>query len=217
MTQTTERSRITSLAALRELFGSPSERAVKKELGQLDAHCRAFIERSPFALLGTAGAEGRCDVSPKGDQPGFAVVLDSTTLAIPDRPGNKRFDSLHNILQNPHVGLLFLIPGTDETLRVNGTAELVLDDELLDRLAVDGKRPTLAIVVSVEEAFLHCGRALLRASLWDPSGYVDRGELPSLARMISDQTRPADRSSAEHERVVAEAEARTAESYRCLY
>ena len=128
-----------------------------------------------------------------------------------------RISELQNILQNPHVGLLFLIPGMDETLRVNGSAVLVQDDDLLGKLAVDGKPPQLAIVVHVEEAFLHCGRSSLRAQVWDPTRYMARDEMPSLSRMIADQTRPTDRAQAEHERVVQEGEARTAESYRCLY
>jgi PPOX class probable FMN-dependent enzyme len=217
MTQTVGRHRLTSIAELRELLGSPNERAVRKQLGALDAHCRAFIEHSPFMLLGTSGTDGRCDVSPKGDRPGFVLIEDDATVVIPDRPGNKRFDSLQNILANPHVGLLFLIPGMDETLRVNGTATLVRDEELLQRLAMDGKPPVLAIVVHVEEAFLHCGRSSLRAQVWDPSRQMSRDELPSLSRMIEDQTRPAERAPAEHERIVHAAEARTAEAYRCLY
>jgi uncharacterized protein len=212
MIQATERRRITDPGALRELVGTPSERAVKKQLAAFDRHCRAFIERSPFVLLGTAGAEGRCDVSPKGDRPGFVLVLDDTTLVIPDRPGNKRLDSLQNILTNPRVGLLFMIPGMDETLRVNGSAELVLDEDLLERLAVDGKRPLLAIVVHVEETFLHCARSFLRAQLWSPEQYISRDQMPSLARMITDQTSPG-----ENELAVSDAERRIAASYRCLY
>lgn len=217
MTQTVGQRALTSIAELRELVGSPTERAVRKQLAALDAHCRAFIERSPFMLLGTSGTGGRCDVSPKGDRPGFVLIDDDTTVVIPDRPGNKRFDSLQNILQNPHVGLLFLIPGMDETLRVNGTATLVRDEDLLQRLAMDGKLPVLAIVVHVEEAFLHCGRSSLRAQVWDSSRWMSRAEMPSLSRIIADQTRPADRGQAEHERLIQEQEARTAESYRCLY
>jgi PPOX class probable FMN-dependent enzyme len=217
MTQAAERQRITSIDTLRELVGVPSERAVKKQLAALDQHCTAFIQRSPFMLLGTSSADGRCDVSPKGDQPGFVLVEDSGTLVIPDRPGNRRFDSLQNILSNPHVGLLFLIPGMDETLRVNGTAELVRDPLLLERLAVDGKQPLLAIVVKVEEAFLHCGKSSLRSSVWDPAAYMPRAQLPSLSRMIADQVRPAGRDEAEHARYVDEAERATAEAYRCLY
>jgi uncharacterized protein len=209
-----QRRRVTDLASLRELVGTPSERAVKKQLAALDVHAQAFIARSPFVLLGTSGPDGRCDVSPKGDQPGFTLVLDSTTLVIPDRPGNRRLDSLQNILANPHVGLLFLIPGMDETLRVNGTAELVLDDELLERLQVGDKRPLLGILVHVEEAFLHCARSFLRAGLWDASRFMPRSELPSLARMITDQTRAPD---ADYEQLVAKNEASIAEAYRCLY
>jgi uncharacterized protein len=217
MTQTVGRRRLTTIAELREMVGSPSERAVRKQLAALDAHCRAFIEHSPFMLLGTSGLDGRCDVSPKGDRPGFVLIEDDSTVVIPDRPGNKRFDSLQNILHNPHVGLLFLIPGMDETLRVNGSAELVQDEDLLPRLAIDGKVPVLAIVVHVDEAFLHCGRSSLRAQVWDPTRVFSRAELPSLARMIADQTRPAERDQAEHERLVKAAEATTAEAYRCLY
>ncbi len=217
MTQTVGRRRLTSISELRELVGSPSERAVRKQLAFLDAHCRAFVEHSPFMLLGTSALDGRCDVSPKGDQPGFVLVEDDTTLVIPDRPGNKRFDSLQNILQNPHVGLLFLIPGMDETLRVNGSAALVRDEDLLQRLAVDGKPPLLAIVVNVQEAFLHCGKSSLRAQVWDATRHVRRTTLPSLSRMIADQTRPTDRPQIEHERVIEAAEAQTAQAYRCLY
>jgi PPOX class probable FMN-dependent enzyme len=217
MTQTVGRRQLTSIAQLRELVGAPNERAVRKQLAALDVHCRAFIDRSPFMLLGTAGRDGRCDVSPKGDRAGFVLVDDDTTLLIPDRPGNKRFDSLQNILDNPHVGLLFLVPGMDETLRVNGTATLVQDEDVLQRLAIDGKLPVLAIVVHVEEAFLHCGRSSLRAQVWDPSHYIQREDMPSLSRMIADQTRPAERDQAEHERIIQDGEASTAVSYRCLY
>ena len=182
-----------------------------------DHRCRGVIARSPFLTMATSGSDGRCDVSPKGDQPGFVAVLDDSTLAIPDRPGNKRFDSLQNIMSNPHVGLLFLIPGMDETLRVNGTAELVRDRELLDQLSMNGKPPLLAIVVQVQEAFLHCGRCSLRSQIWAPEKYMARDELPSLARMISDQMRPAGRSESEHLEIVHAAEKHLAESYRCLY
>jgi hypothetical protein len=217
MVQTPARERIADKQTLRELVGTPSERAVKKQLAALDPHCMAFIKHAPFMLLGTANADGRCDVSPKGDRPGFVEILNEHTIVIPDRPGNKRLDSLQNILANPHVGLLFLIPGMDETLRVNGTAELVRDDDLLERMAIDGMRPLLGILVHVEEAFLHCGRSFLRAHLWEPEHYMARGEMPSLARMITDQTRAPGDSDADYERTVSNAEQHTAESYRCLY
>jgi PPOX class probable FMN-dependent enzyme len=208
---------ITSLSELRELVGEPSERARLKQLPALDAHCRAFIARSPFLLLGTANAAGTCDVSPKGDAPGFVPVLDATTLVIPDRPGNRRFDSLQNILENPHVGLLFLIPGMDETLRVNGIARLTRDPSVLDLMAVGGKQPLLGILVNVQECFLHCARSFLRAQLWDPSQFMQRDDMPSLTRMIQDQIRSTEQTDAEHERLVVEGERRTRDSYSCLY
>ncbi len=207
------RDLVMSEQELRELFGEPSEVALKKEKPALNETMRAFIAASPFVVLATSSPDGRCDVSPKGDRAGFVAVLDDATLAIPDRPGNRRLDSLQNILANPHVGLLFLIPGMDETLRVNGSAEIVLDDDLLDRFAVDGKRPLLAIVVHVEETFLHCARSFLRAHLWDPGRFMPRAEMPSLARMIADQTSAA----TDRERVVSDAEQAIGEAYRCLY
>lgn len=211
------RNVVTSKEALREIYGEPTELVIKKQLSELDRHAQTFITCSPFALLGTSGVSGRCDVSPKGDGPGFARILDAKTLVIPDRRGNRRIDTLQNIIDNPHVGLLFLIPGVDETLRVNGSAILVRDDELLAALAVEGSRPNVAIVVTVEECFFHCPKAFLRAQLWDPESYLPRESLPSLSRMILDQTRPADRTDAEHERLIAEREAASVEGNKCLY
>jgi uncharacterized protein len=195
---------------LRELVGYPSEVAVRKQLSTLDSHCTAFIARSPFLLLGTSSASGNCDVSPKGDLPGFVLVLDERTLVIPDRPGNRRIDSLSNITDNSRVGLLFLIPGVEETLRVNGRAVLSRAPDLLDRTAMNGKRPVLAIVVHVEEAFLHCARSFKRARLWDAEHRIKRSELPSLAAMIMDQAQPT-------ECTLDELEARVEDSNRNLY
>ena len=209
-----EAGAVRTAAELRAVLGEPTERAVQKQLAALDKHCRAFIARSPFLVLSTANAAGGCDASPKGDRPGFVLVLDDHTLVIPDRPGNRRADSLLNILQNPHVGLLFLIPGMGETLRVNGSASLVRDQALLERLAVDGKKPQLAIVVKVEECYLHCAKALLRSQLWDPARFMPRGEMPSLAQMIQDQIRPPGRSDEEHARMVEEHARGTEEAYR---
>ena len=209
--------RITSVEQLREQVGAPRQRSLDKQLAHLDPHCKAFIERAPFMLLGTSGSDGRCDVSPKGDGPGFVRILDEHTLAIPDRPGNKRFDSLSNILDNPHVGLLFIVPGLDETVRVDGTAELLQDPELLQTLAVEGKPPLLAIVVHVEEAYLHCARSFLRGKIWDQTRFVAKQDWPTISRVIADQTRPAGRSDAEHEALIAENDAATRESYSCLY
>ncbi|OGK89210.1 MAG: hypothetical protein A2X50_08885 [Candidatus Rokubacteria bacterium GWF2_70_14] len=142
--------------------------------------------------MATADAQGRCDVSPKGDAPGFVHVLDDTHLAIPDRPGNKRLDGMRNLVANPRVGLIFLVPGMEETLRVNGRASIVRDDDLLERLSAQGKRPRLAVVVEVEECFLHCAKAMKRSGLWEPARWPDRSGLPSAAQIFLDHARPAD-------------------------
>lgn len=178
---------VTDEQHLRALLGTPSEVAVKKQIARLDEHCRAFIAHAPFMALATAGADGRCDVSPKGDPAGFVRVLDDTHLVIPDRPGNKRLDGMRNILANPHVGLLFLVPARGETLRVNGRACITRDAGLLATLAVDGKVPSLAIGVEVEEVFLHCAKAFKRSGLWEPARWPDIGGLSSSAKMFHDQ------------------------------
>jgi hypothetical protein len=185
----TSGKRIRSLEALRALHDAPSDIVRRKTIDRLDAHCRSFIARSPFLLLGTARRDGRADVSPRGDPPGFVKVLDDTTLLIPDRPGNNLLDSLANIVENPEVGLLFLVPGFDETLRVNGAAEISIDPQDLARLEVEGKRPKLALRVAVREAFLHCAKSFRRARLWDPAARVERGALPSLGRMVMEMAR----------------------------
>ena len=178
---------VTSLDDLRAMLGTPSEIALKKEIRALDAHCRDIIAHAPFMVLGTSGADGRCDVSPKGDPAGFVRVLDDTHLAIPDRPGNKRLDGMRNLLHNPHVGLIFLIPGREDTLRVNGRACIVRDEEILAPLAVQGKRPKVAIGVEIEECFLHCAKAFKRSGLWDQSRWPDVAGLPSMAKILWEQ------------------------------
>lgn len=178
--------------ALREIMGTPMELAVRKQLGKLDRYAREFIARSPFLCIGTADASGKADVSPRGDPPGFVQVLDDHTLIIPDRPGNNRLDTMGNIMANPHVGLLFMIPGFEDTLRVNGRATIVNDPAVLERAAVNGKAPKVAIRVAVDEAFLHCAKAFKRSKLWDPAARVDRKAMPSLAQMILEQTAPAE-------------------------
>jgi PPOX class probable FMN-dependent enzyme len=180
---------------LRALFPSVSELARLKQLDRLDQHCRNFIARSPFLVIGSTRAAssqsgGGTDVSPRGDAPGFVQVVDDTTLIIPDRPGNNRLDTMSNLVHEPDVGLIFFIPGIDETLRVNGTASLTQDEALLARAEVNGKRPKLAIRVAVREAFLHCGKALKRSRLWQQDYRVDPKTFPSLGRMIVDQVRP---------------------------
>ncbi len=174
-------------AALRELLGDPMEIAIKKALPKLDKYARAFIERASFLTLGTASANGRADVSPRGDQPAFVLVLDDSTLFIPERPGNKRYDTLTNIIDNPEVGILFFVPGFEDMLRVNGRAVLVVDDDLLERCSVKGKAPKIGIKVEIEEAFLHCAKAIRRARLWDAAMHFDRSELPSLGKIILEQ------------------------------
>ncbi|MBI2207387.1 MAG: pyridoxamine 5'-phosphate oxidase family protein [Candidatus Rokubacteria bacterium] len=181
---------VTSLDELRAMLGEPSELALRKQLDRLDEHCRTFLAKAPFALLATSDREGRLDVSPKGDPAGFALVLDDTHLVIPDRPGNKRLDGMRNILANPHIGLLFLVPGKDETLRINGRASILRDAELLERMSVDGKRPQLAIGVEIEEVFFHCAKAFRRSGLWKPDKWPDIAALPGPARVFFDQTKP---------------------------
>jgi len=201
---------VTSPDELRALLGEVSEGARKKELAALDHYHQAFIERSPFALLATAGAGGRCDVSPRGDAPGFARVHASGALLLPERPGNRRADSLLNILANPHVGLLFLVPGWEETLRVNGRARIIRDADVLDQFAVNGRRPLLAIAVDVEECFFHCARSFKRANLWDTEHWIARDTLPSLSCMVLEQAEITTVT-------VAQAEAGLAKSYAELY
>ena len=164
--------------SLRASYGQPSEPARLKTLSKLDTHCRRFIALSPFLCLGTQGPNG-ADVSPRGDKPGFVLVLDDSTFAIPDWRGNNRIDSLTNIISNPQVGLLFLIPGVEETLRVNGVAQVSMNPELLARWETNGNHPKSALVVTVKEAFLHCGKALIRSQLWRNDAKLDRAELPS--------------------------------------
>ncbi|SDO22083.1 hypothetical protein SAMN04488053_10921 [Alkalicoccus daliensis] len=175
---------IQSKAELRELLGEPSELAQNKVIDRLDEHCRNFIAQSPFVLLGTSGISGRGDVSPRGDAPGFVKVVNEKHLVIPERPGNKRVDSLQNILENPQVGLLFFIPGLGETLRINGKAVILKDPELLETMAVNKKVPLLGIGVEAEECFIHCAKAFKRSQLWEPESWPEKAALPSAARMI---------------------------------
>ena len=180
---------VTTREELRAMFGAPHERAVKKDRGRLDAHTREFIARSPFLLLATASREGRCDVSPKGDAPGFVLVLDDSHLVIPDRLGNNRIDGHLNIVDNPHVGMIFLIPGREDTLRINGRACVVRDAEILARLEAQGKRPKVAVGVEIEECFLHCAKAFKRSGLWEPERWPDLAGLASPAQMLFDHTK----------------------------
>lgn len=179
---------INSEEELRRLYPATHDLALQKFQQELGSHAQAFIRRSPFLCLGTQDLNGRADVSPRGDPPGFVRILDSSTLAIPDRPGNNRLDSLSNIIENPAVGLLFMVPGFDDTLRVNGSAHIVDDPALLESMQVNNRLPTLAIVVQVREVFLHCAKALRRSRIWDPAHHQDRSQMPSLIKMILDET-----------------------------
>jgi uncharacterized protein len=177
---------VRSESELREIYGLPSARAVAKETDTITDDCRAFIAHSPFLVMGTAGADGTCDVSPKGDAPGFVRVVDERRLIVPDRIGNNRIDGLRNIVENGHVALMFFIPGREDMLRVNGRATIVRDDALLEALAVEGKRPRTAVLVDVEQCFLHCARAAKRSGLWQPERWPDATEVRSISRVIWD-------------------------------
>ncbi len=173
--------------ALRAHMGQISPMAERKVLYRLDKHCRAFIGLSPFLVLATADADGHVDASPRGDPPGFVQVIDDRTLLLPDRPGNNRVDSFQNIMSAAGVGLIFLVPGIDETLRVNGRARLLTEPALLGGLDVNGKAPRTGLLIGIEEVFFHCGKALKRSRLWDPGSRIERSAFPSLGRIIADQ------------------------------
>lgn len=178
---------ITSRDELRRVYKPASENSLRKELKALDGHCVSFIGRSPFVLIGTSDGKGHADVTPKGDRPGFVAVLDNRTIAIPDRPGNNRLDTLENLLVEPSIGLLFLIPGMDETLRINGKAKITADDALRARFEVDGKLPQAVILVEVEAAYMHCAKAFMRSQLWHPETWPERNSMPTLGQMLKDQ------------------------------
>lgn len=179
---------IRSIAELRSLYVAPAERAVKKQIPSLDQHCRNFIALSPFLVLSTCDAGSNLDASPRGGAPGFVKVTDDGSLLIPDAPGNNRLDSIENIVHSGKVGLLFLIPGFDETLRVNGSAVLSADDADIRARTDERRAPKLVIRVTPEAAYLHCAKALLRSKLWSDASRVDRGTLPTAGQMISEQT-----------------------------
>ena len=179
---------IDSVERLRALYAEPGERAVRKQLAALDVHCRRYIELSPFLVVASSNAAGAMDASPRGGAPGFVRVIDERTLLVPDAPGNNRLDSLENIIATGKVGLFFMIPGIDETLRVNGTARLSCLAQHLQVFADEKRRPKLVIEVAVEEAYLHCAKAFMRARLWHSSSQVSRSILPTMGQMINSQT-----------------------------
>lgn len=201
----TLREPLTTEAALRALLGEVYPGNVNKVKSRLDQHCRQFLALSPMLFISSSNGSGLCDVSPKGDTPGFVRILSDTQIAIPDRLGNRRADTMLNILANPQVGLLFLIPGMPETLRINGSAALYTDAELLDSLTMHGKRPQVAIVAQTREVYIHCGRSLLRSNLWNPATWPQRDALPSAAQMFADHMAQPDLTCDEMETVLDEA------------
>lgn len=180
---------ITTEEELRAILGYPTEIVTRKTIDHIDENCRSFIENSPFINIASADVHGNLDVSPKGDPAGFVKILSEKLLAIPDRPGNKRADTFTNIIQNPNIGLIFLIPGIRETLRVNGKAKIVTDQKVLELLACDHKRPSFAIIVEVKEVFMHCAKCMIRSKLWTNHGEIPKGTVPSLAKTLVDHAK----------------------------
>lgn len=197
MPATVDSWQVKSIDELIEIVGKPSPRIAAKATPCLTPLVRQFIMASPYALMATSAADGTCDVTPRGDPPGSFLVLDERRIAIPERPGNRRIDSLRNILENPHVGLLFVIPGVDETVRVNGRAMISREPELLEEMAIGDKAPKVAIVVTIEEVFAHCARSFLRSKLWEPATWLDPDTIPTLAAIMAEQLRetPPDESA----------------------
>ncbi|WP_273853058.1 pyridoxamine 5'-phosphate oxidase family protein [Guptibacillus spartinae] len=179
---------ITNKEELRALVGEPSERAKNKVISHIDENCRNFLAMSPFLMMATSDSEGNCDSSPRGDAPGFVQVMDDQWLVIPERPGNKRLDSIMNILSNSRIGLIFLIPGLEETLRINGKATIMKDEKVLKTMHVGGKVPLLGIAVKVEECFIHCAKALKRSNLWDSESWPSKEVLPKPAKILAEHT-----------------------------
>ena len=202
-------SLVTTEAELRTIVdGAPSERAVIKDRKALDEQSRKFISISPFLLMATSGADGTCDVSPKGDAPGFVRVLDDSRLVIPERNGNKRFDNLKNVLANGHMGLLFLVPGCDYTLRINGRAWITRDPELLESMAAESVIPKLAVGVEVQEAFFHCVKSFRRSKLWNHATWPAADALPSYACTVFNQIKPASGTVEDWERQIKESDSK---------
>lgn len=188
MATVTPNNTLDDAGRLREHFGEPLHVAVAIVADSLDKHHRAMIAHCPFVCIATADAYGQPVVSPKGDAPGFVQVLDDNTLLIPDRPGNNKVLGFSNLVENPGISVLFIIPGNNETLRIEGKARIVLDEEILDLGVANGKRPPAALLVEVTKAYAHCGKSMLRSHLWDPARHVAKGKLPSLGEMIKDQS-----------------------------
>lgn len=196
-----KRDAVSELAVLESIVGTPAAISIDKVSDRLSPRMMDFVRRSPFYLVATASTEGICDVSPRGDPAGEVRILDDRTLVLPDRQGNNRVDSLRNLVANRSVGLLFLVPGSDETLRVNGTATISRHAPLLERMTMRGKMPRLALIVEIAEAYMHCGRAFRRSQLWDPASWPAKDEVPSMAAVLQEQfDMPGDLADLERER-----------------
>ena len=193
---------IETVEDLRRLYPSPKPRSLAKQLDRLDAHCRRYIGLSPFLVLATVGADGRVDASPRGGAPGFVRVVDDLTLQLPDALGNNRIDSYTNIVQTGRCGLIFFLPGMDETLRVNGRARLSDAPQLLAQFPHERHPPRLVLELAVEETFLHCAKALMRSRLWDPARHVDRALFPSIGQMIKEQSGSAEPAETQEQALV---------------
>jgi len=209
-----EKQFVTSLAELDALVPPPGEGAAGKTMHGIERYARQYIGLSPFCCLATSDGKGNADVTPRGDQPGFVRVIDEKTLLIPERPGNNRLDSLRNIIQHPSLGLLFFIPGFEDTLRVNGRGRVTKDPGLLADSAVDGKGAKFGVLVAVEEAFFHCAKAFRRSRLWDPTAQVARNTMPTLARMIMDQMADVANEALPDQAEVSALDAEIEEDYR---
>jgi PPOX class probable FMN-dependent enzyme len=180
-------TKIENIEQLRKYYRPAQERALAKQLSRLELHSRRFIELSPFIAISSCGADGRMDVSPRGEKPGFVHVLDETTIAIPDRPGNNRLDTLENLVSNSAIGLIFMVPGINEVMRLNGVAEIRTDEFLLEKFRVNNRPPATVILVQVEEVYMHCAKAITRSRLWDIAAQVERSVLPTMSEIIRNQ------------------------------
>lgn len=186
-------SKIETVDQLREIYRPAAGRSLEKQLDRLEDHCRNFIAHSPIVMLATSIAGGLGDVTPRGDEPGFVKILDDKTILLPDRPGNNRLDSLSNILENPQIALIFMIPGVNETLRINGQAEIRDDEELRQLCEAQGKLPATVLKITVAEAYLHCAKALMRSRIWSADAMIDRKDFPTMGQMINDQVGSKDK------------------------
>ncbi|QQE76515.1 pyridoxamine 5'-phosphate oxidase family protein [Brevibacillus composti] len=196
---------VSTEAELREWMGESSEVVKRKVITHLDEHCMQYIAKAPFLIVATADRDGYCDASPRGDAPGFVHVIDEHHLVIPERPGNRRMDSMRNILTNPQIGLIFIIPGLEETLRINGRAFVIRDADILEKMAVQGKVPAIGIGVRVQECFVHCAKAFKRSGLWTPEKWLAKEELPSMAKALADHVKMPGMTEEEMARSLEEA------------